>query len=127
LSLQRLQFDIFEPGGTTVVLQADVALARVLFVSDVEFVRAPIGTLVRLGEFVEIRTSDKFVIEHDFNDPFVAGEFDVVPFAHWFHRVASAFHQVINRTGIMKSRAGRVIDGDLTPCDSIDSIAALSR
>src|SRR2546422_2654695 len=54
LSLQRFQFDVLEPARAAVILQTDVAALRVIFVGDVELVRAAVRALVRFCELAEV-------------------------------------------------------------------------
>ena len=47
------------------VLQTDVAVARVGLVGDVEFVRRAVGPLVRLGPLVEVHPRDDRAVQLD--------------------------------------------------------------
>ena len=59
---QWLQFNVLEPAGAPVVLQADVAALRMVFVGDVEFVLRPIRPLVRLRKLIEVRPRHGFPV-----------------------------------------------------------------
>ena len=61
------------------VLQADVAVPRMRFVGDVEFVLCAVGPLVRFSEFVEVDGIDLLAVEDDGDIALVASDLDVVP------------------------------------------------
>src|SRR4051794_32960194 len=64
-SRQPLQLDIAIPTIAAMILQADIALARMILVSHIELVRTSIGPLIRLAPFVQIDLRDWLAIEHD--------------------------------------------------------------
>src|SRR5260370_619601 len=61
--LQRQQLDILVPAVLAVVLQANVALARVVLVGDVELVVASVGTFVRSSPLIEVHAGDGLAVE----------------------------------------------------------------
>src|SRR2546425_3146685 len=79
------QLDIFEPTRAAVVLQADVTAARMVFVSDVKFVRRSVRTLVRFSELVEVCARDGFTVQDHFDAIADASDLGVVPFSDGLH------------------------------------------
>ena len=94
------------------VLQADVAVAGMVFVGDIKFVGASVGTLVGLDKFIEVTGCYLFAIQDHFNSTFVAGDFEVIPLADLLHGVSRRLDKVVKSTGIVIGGARRVIDRD---------------
>src|SRR2546428_14157009 len=78
---QRSKFDILEPAVSSVVLQADVASARVFTVGNVELVRCAIGALIGLGKLIQIDAIYLLSVERHIDDAAGTSDFDMVPFA----------------------------------------------
>src|SRR5262245_50169147 len=83
---------------------------RVIFVRDVELVRAAVRPLVRLCELAEVCDRYTLAMESDLNAAPVHRDLDVVPVAHRFHRVLRRFHQIVNGACVVVTGARRVID-----------------
>src|SRR5437899_15607 len=66
-SVQPPQLDVLEPARAAVILQADVAFARMVLVGDVELVLAAIGPSVRLRELVHVHVCDVLAVQRDIN------------------------------------------------------------
>src|SRR5262245_5320105 len=118
LLLKRPQLDVFEPARFAVILQTNVAFARMAFVSHVEFVRAPIRTLVGFRELIEVGTRDRLTIEDDFNPVANARNLDVVPFAGGLHGVPCRLDQIIDGARIVITCARRIVDGDFNAVEA---------
>ena len=84
-----MNFNIFKPTVRAVVLQTDIARARMVLEGDVEFVRRAIRAFVRFSKLVEINMVDLFPIQNYVNETTYAGDLDMIPFAGWFHGVFS--------------------------------------
>ena len=113
MGLQRLQFDILKPARAAVVLHANVPALGVIFISDVELVFSTVRTFVRLGELIQVRAYYLFTIEDDFNPTSVAGDLNMVPCTDRLHRLPGWLNEVVECAGIVVTRPGRVVDGNL--------------
>src|SRR6266550_4101839 len=111
--LQRPQLDVLKPARAAVILQANVAFARVILVSNVELMRCAVGPPVRLGEFREVDRIHLFTVQHDLDARVAAGDLDVIPFPDGPHRIPRRLCEIVKRTSISETRTRRVINGDL--------------
>src|SRR5262245_37729210 len=74
LSIQRQHFDIPVPAVPAVVLQADVPLAGMVLVGNIELVVAAIRTLVRLSPFIKVHARHALTVQLDLDDVLPAGD-----------------------------------------------------
>ena len=101
------------------VLQADVTDMRMVLIGDIEFMWCAIGTLIRLGELIQIDVIYLLAIQNDVDHAPGALDLDMVPFAGRFHGVLRRLRQIINRPGIIIARGGRIqyLDFDAVEAD----------
>src|SRR6266436_5882682 len=78
-SRQPLQLDIAKPTVAAVILQANITLARMIFVGHVEFMCTTIRPFVWFAKLVQINTRHRLSIEHDRHSIAVAGNYNVIP------------------------------------------------
>jgi hypothetical protein len=97
------QLDVLEPAIGPVVLQADIARARMIFVGDVELVRCAVWPLVRLGPLVQVHVVDFFAIELHVYQILVAGDLQVIPLTNGIHCVPCRLDKVVNRARIVEA------------------------
>src|SRR5262245_45416885 len=83
----RQPLGVLVPAVLSVVLQSDVALARVVLVGDVELVPAAVGPPVRLGEQVQVHARHLLAVQLDGDEVPVAGDDTVVPLPDRLHGV----------------------------------------
>lgn len=81
-------------------------------VGDVELMGGAVRPQVRFVEKAQIGFGHGFAVEQNGDVIFVAGDFDMVPFAGGFHGVFGGFDQVVNRAGVVEAGALGVVDGD---------------
>ena len=86
-SFQLLQLNILVPDIAAVVLETDVAFARMILIDDVELVLGAIGAFVRHVPLIEVCPSHLNAVHFDVDQVSVAGNLHMVPFALRFHRV----------------------------------------
>ncbi len=124
-SFQPQQFHILVPPIAAVVLEADVAFARMILVDDVEFVVGAVRAFVGGGPLIEIRSSNLDVVHFDSDQVLIAGDFQVVPFALWFHRVLRRLHKIVESPSVVEVVGCCVVDGNF---ESVEAhILAFSR
>ena len=100
------------------VLEADVSLARVSLVGDIELMGRPIGPAVGSLPLVQIPSRDLLAVERHGDDRAIARDLQMVPLAHGLHRIASRLHQIVDRACVVETGRGCIIDGDL---DSVEA------
>src|SRR5262249_53517249 len=94
---QLLQFDVFEPAWASVVLESDIALARMIPIGDIKLMGRTVRAFVRFGEQVQIGARNRFAIEHDVDAVADASDLDVIPCSGRFHRALARLYQIIDR------------------------------
>src|ERR1041384_4661835 len=78
----------------------------------IKFMSGTVGTFVGFGKQIQVRSSDRFTIEHNFDPIRDAGDINVVPLARRFHGVAGWLYEIVERARVVKARALGIVDGD---------------
>ena len=94
------------------VLEANVARARMILVGDIELVIRSVRPFVDGRPLVEVGASHFGAVDFNRNQVFIAGNQHVVPLACWLHRILRRCNEVIESTSIMKPIRRRVVDCD---------------
>src|SRR5262249_5773184 len=124
-SPQRLDLDVLEPARRAVVLQADVALPRMVLVGDVELVLRAIGADVRLRPLVGVHPRHLLAVQLHGDYVLIAGDDDVVPLSHRLQHLLARLDQIVDRAGVVVAGPASVVDGDLQPVEA--DVLALPR
>ena len=121
------QLDVLVPARAAVVLQADVAVARVVLPDGAgELVRGAIGALVGFAPFVEVHPRNQLAVEFHGDLRAVADDDRVVPLPGRLHGVAAGRDQVVQGAGVVQAGAGGIVDGHLDAVEA-DVLARLDR
>lgn len=101
LEFQKL--DISKPNVAAMVLEADVARSRVVFVNNIELMIRSVWAFVNCRPFVEVSACNFRAVDFYGDQVLIATDEHIVPLARRFHRILGRRNEIVKSPRIVEA------------------------